>query len=105
MDDSKFFDSAMGFVTYLGRIFEERRKNPKNDLISGLLQAEEAGDRLSTEELFCTVVLLIIAGHETTVTLIGNAVVALLTHPRVLEYLKAHPEEMPRALEDILFNT
>src|SRR5512146_2598919 len=81
MDDSKFFESAMGFVTYLGRIFEERRKAPKNDLISALLQAEEAGDRLSTEELFSMVVLLIVAGHETTVSLLGNATVALLTHP------------------------
>ncbi len=48
------------------------------------------------------VVLLIIAGHETTVTLIGNATVAMLTHPEVLKHLKAHPEEMPQAVEEFL---
>ena len=101
-DDNAFFESAMGFVAYLGRIFEERRQHPRGDLISGLLQAEEAGDRLSTEELFSMVVLLIIAGHETTVTLIGNAVVAMLAHPALLGHLKSHPDEMPRAVEEFL---
>ncbi len=101
-DDDTFFQSAMGFVSYLGRIFEERRKDPQNDLISGLLTAEEAGDRLSTEELFSMVVLLIIAGHETTVTLIGNATVAILTHPEVQQRLIEHPEEMPQAVEEFL---
>jgi cytochrome P450 len=102
VDDGSFLESAMGFVTYLGRIFEERRSSPKNDLISALLQAEEAGDRLSTEELFSMVVLLIIAGHETTVTLIGNAVIAMLAHPLVLEHLQANPQDMPRAVEEFL---
>ncbi len=102
MEDNTFFESAIGFVTYLGRIFEERRQHPRGDLISGLLQAEEAGDRLSTEELFSMVVLLIIAGHETTVTLIGNAVVLMLTHPEILEHLKSHPQEMPKAVEEFL---
>ena len=101
-DDEAFMQSAMGFVGYLGQIFEERRLNPQNDLISALLQAEEAGDRLSTQELFSMVVLLIIAGHETTVTLIGNATVAMLTHPEVLERLRKHPEEMPEAVEEFL---
>lgn len=101
-DDASFNQSAMGFVTYLGRIFEERRKAPKDDLISALLQVEEAGSRLSTPELFSMVVLLIIAGHETTVTLIGNATVALLTHPEAMAYLKTHPEDMPQAVEEFL---
>ena len=100
--DESFYEGAMGFVTYLGKIFEERRKNPKNDMISALLTAEEAGDRLSTEELFSMVVLLIIAGHETTVTLIGNATVALLTHPEAMAFLKEHPEKMPVAVEEFL---
>ncbi len=101
-DQDKFMESAMGFVMYLGRIFEERRQNPQDDLISALLAAEEAGDRLDTEELFSMVVLLIIAGHETTVTLIGNATVALLAHPEVRERLIAHPEEMTIAVEEFL---
>lgn len=100
--DSAFFDSAMGFVRYLGQIFEERRQNPKDDLISALLQAEEAGDKLSTQELFSMVVLLIIAGHETTVTLIGNATVALLTHPQEANQLRTNPTAMPQAIEEFL---
>ncbi len=101
-DQEAFYESAMGFVMYLGQIFEQRRRQPQDDLISALLQAEEAGDRLSTEELFSMVVLLIIAGHETTVTLIGNATVAILAHPAVKERLIAHPEEMPKAVEEFL---
>ena len=92
----------MTFVGYLQNLFEARRKDPKDDLISALLAAEEAGDRLSTEELFSMVILLIVAGHETTVTLIGNATVALLTHPEVKERLKQHPEQMPQAVEEFL---
>ncbi len=101
-DEQAFYESAMGFVMYLGQIFEQRRKNPQGDLISALLHAEEAGDRLSTEELFSMVVLLIIAGHETTVTLIGNATVAVLAHPEVKERLIDHPEQMPQAVEEFL---
>ncbi len=101
-DNQKFYQSASGFVGYLRKIFDLRRKNPQQDMITALLQAEEAGDRLSTEELFSMVVLLIIAGHETTVTLIGNAVVTMLTHPDVLERLKQHPEDMPKAIEEFL---
>jgi cytochrome P450 len=101
-DSTRFFESAMGFVGYLAEAFEKRRQEPGDDLISALLQAEEEGDRLSTEELFSMVVLLIIAGHETTVSLIGNAVVSLLNHPDVLERVKANPAEMPEAVEEVL---
>ena len=101
-EQNRFLQMAMEFVGYLQALFEERRLNPKDDLISALLQAEEEGDRLSTEELFSMVVLLIVAGHETTVSLIGNATVALLTHTEVLERLKKHPEEMPKAVEEFL---
>ncbi len=99
---ARFMQMAMAFVAYLSNLFKERQKDPKDDLISALLQAEEAGDRLSTEELFSMVVLLIVAGHETTVTLIGNASVALLTHPETTERLRQHPEQMPQALEEFL---
>jgi cytochrome P450 len=101
-DDSAFIQSAMGFVSYLSEIFDQRRKDPRSDLISALLQAEENGDRLRIDELYSMVVLLIIAGHETTVTLIGNAMVALLTHPETLARLQAHPEEMSQAVEEFL---
>jgi cytochrome P450 len=90
------------FVTYLRELFVKRRVTPRDDLVTALLQAEESGERLSEPELFSTMVLLIIAGHETTLNLIGNALLTLLRQPETLERLKAHPEQMPAALEEFL---
>ncbi|MDX1614623.1 MAG: cytochrome P450 [Candidatus Promineifilaceae bacterium] len=98
----RFGALALEFVGYLRELFEARRVAPQDDLISGLLQAEEAGDQLSEGELFSTVVLLIIAGHETTVGLIGNSSLALLQHPDELARLKAEPELMATAVEELL---
>ena len=97
-----FIQHANAFVGYLRNLFEERRQNPQDDLISALIQAEEEGDKLSEEELFSTLVLLIIAGHETTMNLIGNAVLALLQEPDKLAELKAKPELMKQAVEEFL---
>lgn len=90
------------FLTYLGQVFAERRANPQNDLISALTQAEEAGDKLSEDELYSMVVLLIVAGHETTVNLIGNGMFALLRNPEQLALLKANPTLIPNAIEEFL---
>ncbi|MBN2909211.1 cytochrome P450 [Polycladomyces sp. WAk] len=90
------------FQDYLGRLFEERRRNPREDLISGLLAAEEQGDRLSEKELYSMVFLLIIAGHETTVNLIGNGVLALLQHPEQMALLRREPQRITTAVEEIL---
>ena len=90
------------FVDYLGVLFAERRANPRDDLISALLRAEAAGDQLSQAELFSTVVLLIVAGHETTVSLIGNATLALLRDPAARAQLAADPARMPGAVEEFL---
>lgn len=90
------------FTNYLGQIFAERRRNPKDDLITALLQAEEAGDKLSEEELYSMVILLIVAGHETTLNLIGNGMLALLRNPDQLALLKSRPELMPNAIEEFL---
>jgi len=90
------------FTDYLGQIFAERRQRPQNDLITALLQAEEAGDQLSEEEIYAMVVLLIVAGHETTVNLIGNGTLALLRNPAQLAELRAHPEQMAAAVEELL---
>jgi cytochrome P450 len=90
------------FVAYLRALFEERRAAPRDDLISGLLQAEDAGDTLNEQELFSMVVLLIVAGHETTVNLIGNATAALLRHPEQRAALEADPGLVPRAVEELL---
>ncbi|MCX6048246.1 MAG: cytochrome P450 [Chloroflexi bacterium] len=91
-----------GFIDYLGRIFAERRQNPQDDLITALLQAEEAGDKLNEDELYSMVVLLIVAGHETTVNLIGNGTLALLRNPEQLARLKSQPDLMPAAIEEFL---
>jgi cytochrome P450 len=90
------------FVAYLRELFAERRASPGDDLVSALLQAEEDGDTLSEEELFSMVVLLIVAGHETTVSLIGNAVLALLQHPEQLQALREAPELVRDAVEELI---
>ena len=77
----QFFELMGEFVAYLGEFFAARRAQPADDLVSALLAARDEGDGLSEEEVFGMVVLLIVAGHETTVGLIGNAVLNLLDHP------------------------
>ena len=76
--------------------------NPTEDLVSALVQAEEQGDHLSENELYSMVVLLIVAGHETTVSLITNAVLTLLTHPEELAALRTDPSLIPAAVEELL---
>jgi len=92
----------MSLVNYLNGIFEDRRANPRDDLLSALLAAEEAGDKLSEEELRSTVVLLFVAGHETTTNLIGNGVVALLRNRDQWDRLVADPGLAPGAVEEVL---
>ena len=87
---------------YIGAIAEERRREPREDLISALVRAEEGGDRLSRTELVMTCVLLLVAGNETTTKLIGNAVLALLANPDQLELLRREPERIPAAVEELL---
>jgi cytochrome P450 len=101
-DMAQFSASADEFVAYLRELFARRRSTPGDDLISALLQVEEGGDTLSEEELFSMVVLLVIAGHETTVSLIGNAVLALLLHPDQREALESDPTRMSHAIEELL---
>jgi cytochrome P450 len=99
---AEFMTHLQAFVAYLRQLFEQRRQTPQPDLISALLQAEEAGDRLSEEELFSMVILLIIAGHETTVSLIGNATLALLQHPEKMVQLRHNPDQMATSVEEFL---
>ncbi len=77
-------------------------QSPGDDLVSALLEVEEGGDTLSEQELSSMVALLIIAGHETTVGLIGNAVLALLQHPEQRAELEGDPARMARAVEELL---
>jgi cytochrome P450 len=101
-DMSQFGAAVDEFVAYLRELFERRRSLPGDDLVSALLQVEEGGDTLSEEELFSMVVLLIIAGHETTVSLIGNAVLGLLQHPEQRDALEIDPTRMSHAIEELL---
>jgi cytochrome P450 len=88
--------------TYFEALFEQRRRQPRDDLITQLVQAEEAGDRLSTAELRANVNLLFAAGHETTVNLVGNGILALLQHQDQWEMLRNDPALIPNAIEEIL---
>lgn len=90
------------FMRYLRVLFAERKRNPQNDLLTALVQAEEAGDRLNQDELLGMVFVLMIAGHETTVNLIGSGTLALLEHPDQLQLLRAQPELARTAVEELL---
>lgn len=90
------------FIEYLGNWFAQVKEHPGDDLISKLIIAEEQGDRLTEKELFGVVSLLIIAGHETTVNLIGNTVLALLDYPEQQQMLREQPGLVPQALEESL---
>jgi len=87
---------------YFAAIVDARRSDPQGDLISALVAAEEAGDRLTLGELLSTLVLLLVAGNETTTKLIGNAILALLRNPQELERLRADPGLMENAVEELL---
>ncbi len=87
---------------YFRGIADARRKNPRDDLMSGLLAAEAEGDRLSETEVFSTLQLLLIAGNETTTNLIGNGLLALMRNPEQFDYLHRHPERVEAALEELL---
>lgn len=87
---------------YLRGHIRRRRTTPSDDLLSQLMQAHLGTDRLSPRELVSTAVLLLIAGHETTVNLIGNGLATLLQQPAHLNHLAAHPEDIPRAVEELL---
>jgi cytochrome P450 len=87
---------------YFRGLIAARRAAPRGDLLSALIAAEEAGDKLSEEELLATCILLLIAGHETTVNLIGNGVLALLRHPAELSRLRETPGLITSAVEELL---
>ena len=98
----RFFGQMGELVEYLTDLFAARRAEPRDDLVSALLAARDADDALSEEEVFGTVVLLIVAGHETTVGLIGNAVTSLLERPDQLTLLREDPSLIPAAVEELL---
>lgn len=90
------------FIDYLKELFAERRETPRDDMISRMVLAMDGDDRLTDEEMLATAFLLYGAGHATTVNLIGNAVVALLTHPEELSKLRQDPDLIPNTIEETL---
>ncbi|WP_076865548.1 cytochrome P450 [Bradyrhizobium mercantei] len=87
---------------YFHQLFELRRKQPGDDLTTQLVQAEEDGQKLTNEELTANIILLFGAGHETTVNLIGNGLLALFRNPDQLALLKANPGLITNAIEEFL---
>ncbi|GHO85920.1 cytochrome P450 family protein [Dictyobacter formicarum] len=90
------------FIHYIKTLVAVKRAQPGNDLISELVQVEESGDTLSENELLSTIFLLIVAGHETTVNLIGNGTLALLQHPEQMRLLQQDASLIPSAVEELL---
>jgi cytochrome P450 len=89
-------------VSYLDHVFDQRLADPRDDLISALVHAEQSGDKLSRFELSSMVVLLLVTGHETTVNLIGNGALALIQHQTQLGRLLSHPDSWDNAVEELL---
>lgn len=95
-------DAGIWLRAYLHGLIERRRSRPGDDLMSGLIAVEESGDQLTEEEIVSTCVLLLVAGHETTVNLIGNAVLAMLREPAQWTALGAEPARAPAVIEETL---
>ena len=89
-------------LAYFSMLIEKRREAPRDDLISALVQAEDRGDFLNHGELLAMLLLLLVGGHETTVNLIGNGLLALLRHPDQLERLRTQDGIEKRAVEELL---
>src|SRR4029453_15290786 len=91
-----------GLAEYFRELIAQRRAAPREDMLSALIAAEEAGDKLNEDELLATCILLLVAGHETTVNLIGNGTLALVRHPAELRRLHDDPGIIGTAVEELL---
>lgn len=100
--EQRINEAAMAFVEYFAELVTHRRAAPGDDLLSALIVAEEGGERLTEPELYITAMFLLIAGHETTVNLIGNGTLALLHNPGELERLRADPSLGRNAVDELL---
>lgn len=89
------------YLDYVQSCFEARKTRPQEDVLTHLVRAVQKG-QLQKEEFFSMVTIVLIAGHETTVRMIGNAVLALLQHPEQCTMLKHHPARLQRAIEELL---
>lgn len=102
-DLARELDTALAeFRAYLRGLMVDRRREPRDDLLSDLVLAVDEGDRLSEDELVATSINLLFAGHETTTNLIGNGTLSLLRHPDQMDLLRRSPETIPGAVEELL---
>jgi cytochrome P450 len=101
-EDVDIAAQADAFEAYITDLIAGKRRGQGADLLSQLVRAEEAGETLDTQELRAMTVLLIVAGHETTVNLLGNGMLALFAHPAELDALKRDLSRVPAAVEELL---
>jgi cytochrome P450 len=94
-------EASDGIVAYLSELVEDKRRSPADDLVSVLVAATE-GDALTTQELLSSLFQLVVAGHDTTASLIGNGIVALLDHPGQMQALLADPGQLPAAVAELI---
>lgn len=96
------FPAQNELAAYMFPLIEQRRQQPADDLISSLIKAEVDGEKLSTYDIQATCVLVLLAGYETTTTLISNALFCFTENPGTIEDLQANPDLMPSAIEEVL---
>jgi len=94
--------SIKAFSEYLHELVDRRKENPKDDLLTYLLEAESDGESLDDDEVVATAVLLLFAGHETTTKLLANGTIEFIRHPEQLELLRSDPSLAPKAVEEVL---
>jgi len=94
--------TIMSFMGYLKKLIKARRAYPKDDLVTALVQARDGSDQLSEDEVLAMIFILLIAGHETTVNLIGSGLLALLEHPDQLAKLRSEPALIKTAIEELV---
>ena len=101
-EDEAATAAGRGMFDYVGQVVAEKRNDPGDDILTALIQAEESGDRLETEEIQAQVLLLYVAGHETTANLIGNGLTNLFRFPEQLDLLRSDPGLDANAVEEML---
>ncbi|MFN0071329.1 MAG: cytochrome P450 [Chloroflexota bacterium] len=101
-ENARVMESVADMTRYFRPLVEQLRDDPQDNLLSGFALAELDGDRLTTEELFANVILILVAGHETTTNLIGNGTWAFLQHPEQLRAVQDDPELLHSAIDELL---
>jgi cytochrome P450 len=101
-EQTRAVDASSAVVSMLRALVAAKRQQPADDLVSALIAARDGEDRLDESELMSTIFQLIVAGHDTTTSLLGNAVVALLRHPAQMDALRSEPGLLPHAIEELM---